>query len=86
MTKIHMFESLPKSLKISENIDDRKLFILYFGENEKQPSYGFVESSVGLIWQKYTFLKVEQIRWKFRRMVRIESYLFYVSKKMKQAL
>ena len=44
-----MFESLPKSLKISENIDDRKLFILYFGENEKQPSYRFVEPSGGLI-------------------------------------
>ena len=85
-TKTHLFERLPKSLRISENIESRKLFTLYVGENEKQPSYGFVESSVGLIWQKYTFLKVEQIRWKFRRMVRIESYLFYVSKKKKQAL
>ena len=48
LTKIKVFESLPKSLKILENIDDRKLFILYFGENEKLHSYGFVESSEGL--------------------------------------
>ena len=83
-TKTHMFARLPKSLRISENIESRKLSTLYVGENEKQPSYGFVEPSVGLNWQKYTFLKVEQFRWEFWRMVRIESYLFYVKKKWKK--
>ena len=48
-TKTHTLERLPKSQRISENIESRKLFTLYVGENEKQPSYGFVEPSVGLI-------------------------------------
>ena len=48
MTKIHKYERVPKSLKNSENIEKRKLFILYIGENEKQPSYRFVEPSAGL--------------------------------------
>ena len=48
-TETHKFARLPKSLRISENIESRKLSTLYVGENEKQPSYGFVESSVGLI-------------------------------------
>ena len=42
-----MFESLPNYLKISVNNDDRKLFMLYLGENEKQPLYVFVESLEG---------------------------------------
>ena len=85
-TKTHMFARLPKSLRISENIESRKLSTLYVGENEKQPSYGFVEPSVGLNWLKYTFLKLEQIRWEFRRMVRLEGYLFhnYFQKKWKK--
>ena len=48
LTKIHMFEKLPKSLRLSENIESRKLFTLYDGENQKQPSLVFVEPSVGL--------------------------------------
>ena len=43
-----MFEKLPKSPRLSENIESRKLFTLYDGENQKQPSLGFVEPSVGL--------------------------------------
>ena len=48
LTKTHMFEKLPKLLRFSENIESRKLFTLYDRENEKQPSHGFVELSVGL--------------------------------------
>ena len=48
LTKTHMFKRLPKALRISENIESRKFFTLYVGENEKQPSYRFVEPSVGL--------------------------------------
>ena len=47
-TKTHMFERLPKSLKVFENIESIKLFTLYVEENEKQPSYWLVEPSVGL--------------------------------------
>ena len=60
-----MFEMIPKSLGISENIETRKLFTFYVGENEKQPSYGFVEPSVGpkfladlLNFQKCVFLSI----------------------------
>ena len=48
LTKTHMFERLPKSLKVFENIESIKLFTLDVGENEKQPSYWLVEPSVGL--------------------------------------
>ena len=48
LTKTHMFERLPKSLKVFENIESIKLFTLYVGEKEKQPSYWLVEPSVGL--------------------------------------
>ena len=48
LTKTHMYERLPKSLKVFENIKSIKLFTLYVGENEKQPSYWLVEPSVGL--------------------------------------
>ena len=37
-TKIHMFEIIPKLLKIWENIENRKLFVLYFEEDEEKPS------------------------------------------------
>ena len=45
LTKTNMLERLPKSLRISENIESRKLFTL----SEKVKSNpGFVEPSVGL--------------------------------------
>ena len=72
-----MFEIISKSLKIPENKDDRKLFILYFGENEKQPSYGLFEPLEGLSSQKSTFFKVKQFSVESRKIVRIESSLFY---------
>ena len=37
-TKIHIFEILSKLLKIWENIVNRKLFVLYFEEDEEKPS------------------------------------------------
>ena len=36
LTKIHVFESLPKALKFFENIKTRRLFYLYFRNYEKQ--------------------------------------------------
>ena len=60
LTKTHMFERLRKSLKVFENIESIKLFTLYGGENEKQPSYWLVEPSVGLNWEKCTFWKLSK--------------------------
>ena len=40
LTKTHMFERLPKSLKVFENIESIKLFTLYVGENEKDTAIG----------------------------------------------
>ena len=37
-TKIHIFEIIPKLLKIWENIENRKLFVLYCEEDEEKPS------------------------------------------------
>ena len=48
LTKTQMFERLPKSLKVFENIESVKLFTLYVGENKKQPSYGLGVPSLGL--------------------------------------
>ena len=49
---------VPELLKISMNIKNKKLFISYFPENEKKLSYGFVELSEGLKWQKSIFWEV----------------------------
>ena len=40
LTKTHMFDRLPKSLRISENIESRKLFTLYVGEKKSNPHMG----------------------------------------------
>ena len=47
LTKTHMFERLPKSLRVSENIESIKLFTLYIGENKKREGW-LVQPSVGL--------------------------------------
>ena len=47
-------------MRISEHGTNRKLFTLYVGENEKQPSYWLVEPSVGLNWEKCTFRKLSK--------------------------
>ena len=41
LTKTQMFERLPKSLKVFENIESIKLFTLYFGENKSNPHTGW---------------------------------------------
>ena len=64
-------------MKISENIENRQLFNLYFGENEKQPLYWLFEPSEGLSSQKSTFFKVKPFSVEYRKIVRIESSLFY---------
>ena len=40
LTKIHLLQSLANPLKISENINYRKLFILYFRTNETNSPIG----------------------------------------------
>ena len=78
LSKLHVFESLPKPLKVSGNVENRKLFILYFRKNESESS--------DANWQNWTFWKVHQKRWNFQGIMCVESYLFYKSKKLSATL
>ena len=49
LSQIHVIESLPKPLKVSENIENKQLFILSFRKNKSESS--------GLIWENQRFGK-----------------------------
>ena len=80
LIKIHIFKSLPKPLRVSKNIDIRKLLSLYlFPKTWKR----VVERSKLI---KSTFFTVWQNCWQIRRILVIKSYWFYTSEKWDQLL